>query len=98
VKDFWPQFEGWSLSKKLKERARIAREIFVSLGWPPSPAALKARQRLAEAHFQILSLRRRDRKGMVVTEEQEKICYGLYADSLNELESLTRKSSIYTDR
>ncbi|CRG92944.1 hypothetical protein PISL3812_10037 [Talaromyces islandicus] len=94
VKNFWPQFERWPLSQKLRERGRIAKEIFISLGWPPTLEALRTRQKLAEAHFQIRSLRRRVRKGMVVTEEQERASYGFFAETLNELEHLTRTSSV----
>lgn len=77
----------WSLRQQLKESARIFREV------------LRARQELAKAHFQILCLRRKTRKGKLTPEEiegLERISYGRYVAALYALEHyIGRSSNLY---
>lgn len=95
VKRLWLD-PKWSLTQRLKERVRILKEIFLSQGWPPSTEALSARQELMKAHFRILCLHRKLRKGTFVPEDIERLeemSYGRYAKALNRLEHYTGNSS-----
>lgn len=95
MKQLWLN-PNWSLTRQLKERVLIFKEIFLSQGWPLSTTALSARQELTKAHFRILCLRRKLRKGTLVPEDiewLEEISYRRYAKALNQLEQCTGKCS-----
>jgi hypothetical protein len=82
VKRLWPEPKR-SLRQQLKERGRVFIEV------------LRARQELTKAHFQVLCLRRKIRKGELVAEDIEQlemICYGRYAAALDTLERYTGRS------
>jgi hypothetical protein len=63
-----------------------------SLCWSLSLKPCISLRNLQKAHFQILRLRRQIRQGFVVTEEQEIIAYGRYAEALSRLEVLTGRN------
>jgi hypothetical protein len=71
----------------LKEKGRIFREV------------LRARQELTKAHFQILCLRRKIRKGKLAPEDREqleRVSYRRYAEALDTLKRYTgRGSNLY---
>jgi hypothetical protein len=92
MESLWSKPELWSLREQLIQRGRIFKEVFISHGWPPSKEALRALQKLSEAQLQILLLRRRIRKGEVVSRAMEINSYALYAEALNQLETSTSKS------
>jgi hypothetical protein len=85
IKDFY----GWPLLEKLAERGRINQATLKSLCCSLSLKPWISHRELEKAHYQILLLRRQIRQGFVVTEEQEKIAYGRYAEALSRLEDLT---------
>lgn len=98
IKRLW-QDPNWSFTQRLKERVRIIKAIFFSQGWPPSTEALRARKELRRAHFRILCLRRKLRRGTLVPEDiecLEEMSYGRYARALNQLEHYTSNSSPVT--
>jgi hypothetical protein len=83
VKRLWSEFK-WPLPQQLKERGRNFREI------------LRARQELTKAHFQILCLHRKVRKGKLAPEDierLERISHGRYDAAMDALERYTGRSS-----
>lgn len=85
IKDFYE----WPLLEKLAERGRMNQATLKSLCCSLSLKPWISYKKLAKAHYQILLLHRQIRQGFVVTEEQEKIAYGRYAEALSRLEDLT---------
>jgi hypothetical protein len=79
----WEQVKKWSLLRQLKERGRVFGEI------------LRARQELTKAHFQILYLDHKIRKGKLAPEDIERLetLYRRYIAAMDALEHYTGRSS-----